>query len=607
MKTLRTVWRLLDLRQRRRLVALQILSVLMGLSTVGGLAPILPFFSALADPQAIAHYPALRFLYEHLHFTDPQRFVTGLGVAFAAGVVLSNAVNLFGSLAIDRFAYQVGDALHTALFNEYLHRSYGFHARTHSSILTNNILHETGRVVNGILRHGLILVTNIITISFIVGSMIVLNAQVATLAIAGLGASYVAVYALARRRLWRNGRIQSREYAERTRIVTESLGPIKEIIILQAQRSFVARFAQSCQSISRTVISTLAISQSPRPILECTTVCVLVAVALSTSRRGEGLGPWIAQLSFMGLAVYRLLPALQQAFLAVVRIRSDRHALQSVADDLQRARAQGPVTACAAPEHAWHGRPRREINMCAVSYYPAAGRPPAIANLTLCIRAGGVVGLVGANGSGKTTLLDLLSGLLVPQSGQVVIDGIVLSETNLNQWHAALAYVPQDIFICDCTVAENVALGVPTAQIDRERVRAAVRLARLEECVNALPNGYDEVLGERGAGLSGGQRQRLGIARALYREASVLILDEPTSALDGAAEREIIDMLTSRREGRTVVLVAHRLTSLQRCDVIHELANGRIVRSGTYDELSAAWGDARAALRAYATSGVSAS
>lgn len=607
MKTLRTVWRLLDLRQRRRLVALQILSVLMGLSTVGGLAPILPFFSALADPQAMAHYPALRFLYEHLHFTDPQRFVTGLGVAFAAGVVLSNAVNLFGSLAIDRFAYQVGDALHTALFNEYLHRSYGFHARTHSSILANNILHETGRVVNGILRHGLILVTNIITILFIVGSMILLNAQVATLAIVGLGASYVVVYALARRRLWRNGRIQSREYAERTRIVTESLGPIKEIIILQAQRSFVARFAQSCQSISRTVISTLAISQSPRPILECTTVCVLVAVALSTSRRGEGLGPWIAQLSFMGLAVYRLLPALQQVFLAVVRIRSDRHALQSVADDLQRARAQGPVAACAAPEHAWHGRPRREINMRAVSFYPAAGRPPAIANLTLCIPAGGVVGLVGANGSGKTTLLDLLSGLLVPQSGQVVIDGIVLSETNLNQWHAALAYVPQNIFICDCTVAENVALGVPTAQIDRERVRAAVRLARLEECVNALPNGYDEVLGERGAGLSGGQRQRLGIARALYREASVLILDEPTSALDGAAEREIIDMLTSRREGRTVVLVAHRLTSLQRCDVIHELANGRIVRSGTYDELSADWGDARAALRAYATSGVNAS
>jgi ATP-binding cassette, subfamily B, bacterial PglK len=607
MKTLHTVWRLLDQRQQRRLVALQMLSVLMALSTVGGLAPILPFFSALAEPHAIAHYPALRFLYEHLHFSDEHRFVIALGVAFAAGVVLSNGINLLGSLAIDRFAYQVGDALHTALFNEYLHRSYGFHAKTHSSKLTNNILHETGRVTGGILRHGLILVTNIVTIVFIVGSMIFLNPRVATLAIVGLGASYAAVYALARRRLRRNGRIESREYAERTKIVSESLGAIKELIILQAQRSFVVRFARSCQSISATVVSTLAISQSPRPILECATVCVLVTVALYTSNSGEGVGPWIAQLSFMGLAVYRLLPALQQAFLAIVRIRADRHALESVADDLQRARARGPVAGSTAAEHAWRGRPRREIQLRGVSFFPAEGRPAAIANLTLCIPAGAVVGFIGANGSGKTTLVDLLSGLLVPQSGQVVVDGIVLSEANRNAWQSTLAYVPQNIFICDCTVAENIALGVPAAQIDHERVRAAVQLARLEDCVNALPNQYDEALGERGARLSGGQRQRLGIARALYREASVLIMDEPTSALDGAAEREIMDMLAARREGKTVFLIAHRLGSLQHCDVIHELAKGQIVRSGTYNELSVAWSADRAALQAYAVSGVNAS
>jgi ATP-binding cassette, subfamily B, bacterial PglK len=607
MKTLRTVWRLLDPRQQRHLVALQILSVLMALSTVGGLAPILPFFSALAEPHAIAHYPALRFLYEHLHFSDDHSFVIALGVAFAAGVVLSNGINLLGSLAIDRFAYQVGDALHTALFNEYLHRSYGFHAKTHSSILTSNVLHETGRVTGGILRHGLILVTNIITIVFIVGSMLFLNPRLASLAIVGLGASYAAVYALARSRLRRNGRIESHEYAERTKIVSESLGAIKELIILQAQGSFVARFARSCQSISRTVVSTLAIAQSPRPILECATVCVLVTVALYTSRSGEGVGPWIAQLSFMGLAVYRLLPALQQVFLAIVRIRADRHALESVAGDLQQARGRGSVAASAVAEHAWRGRPRREIQLQGVSFYPAEGRPAAIANLTLCIPAGAVVGLMGANGSGKTTLVDLLSGLLVPQSGQVEIDGILLSDANRLEWQAILAYVPQNIFICDCTVAENIALGIAAAKIDRERVRKAVQLARLEECVNALPKGYDEPLGERGSRLSGGQRQRLGIARALYRDASVLIMDEPTSALDGAAEREIVDMLAARRDGRTVILIAHRLSSLRHCDVIYELAKGQIVRSGTYDELSAAADAVRASLRAYATSGVKAS
>ena len=588
MNTLLTVWRLLNRKQQRKLLGLQALSVVMALSTLVGLAPVLPFFSALADPQALTRYRGLSFLYQLFHFSDPQQFIVALGVFFVAGTVIANSVNLLGSLAIDRFAFQVGEAFHNALFDEYLHRNYGFHASTNSSLLSSNVLHETGRITTGILRYGLILVTQIVTIALIVISMLLLNPAVAGLTIVGLGASYGVVYALARGKLRREGLLVSREYAKRTRIVNESLGAIKELILLRAQKLFVSQFERTGELIAKAVVNTFAISQTPRYVLECATVCVLVALALYSSGAGRGAGPWIAQLSFMGLAVYRLLPSLQQAFLAVVRIRADRAALDSVVRDLQQTLARdGRDDLEPVNDSIWRGRPAREIVLRDLVFQPSMNRPPVLANLTLRIPAGAVIGLIGVNGSGKTTLVDVLSGLLVPQAGEVEIDGIALSQANRGHWQSTIAYVPQNVFICDCTVAENVALGVAADRIDRERVHTALRLARLDEYVAGLPLGYDEPLGERGVRMSGGQRQRLGIARALYRDASLLIMDEPTSALDGEAEREIIDMLVAQRAYKTIVLIAHRLESLRHCDRVYELSGGRIVRSMTYDELSA--------------------
>jgi ATP-binding cassette, subfamily B, bacterial PglK len=586
MKVLFAIWRLLDRRQQRRLAAMQVLSVLMALSTVGGMAAVLPFFTVLAEPNAISLHPALRFFYDTFRFGNENRFVIALGIVFAAAILLSNAINLLGSLAIDRFAFKVGEAFHTNLFDEYLNRGYEFHSRSNSSTLTSSVLYEVARVAGGILRHGLILVSSLVTLIFIVGSIILLNPLVALLAILGLGASYGAVYAVVRAKLRRNGEIESEDYAERSRIVGEGFGAIKELIVLQAQPLFVARLARCCRSISSTIVNNLAIAQSPRYILECATACVLAAVALRAHLRGQSVGPLIAQLSFIGLAVYRLLPVLQQVFLATVKIRADEPAFERIADDLRAAQARRPVAA-PSPDESWAGRPRRDIYLTGVSFSHSSGDRPAVANVSLRIPAGAMVGFVGANGSGKTTLVDLLTGLLVPQSGRIEIDGILLDGTSRGAWQSTIAYVPQAVFVCDSTIAENIALGATGSQIDRGRVHAAARLAELEECVAALPQGYDTKLGERGARLSHGQRQRLGIARALYRDASVIVMDEATSAIDSVAERDITDMLAAQRGGRTILLVAHRLNALRHCDVIYELANGGIVRAGTFQELLA--------------------
>jgi ABC-type multidrug transport system fused ATPase/permease subunit len=585
-KLVARIWRLLDRAQRRELIALQLLSVLMALSTVSGIAAIVPFFAVLADPNSIERNAILRALYQHLHFASKGSFVLALGGAFIAFVLLANAVNLFGTLAINRFSLQLGDTFFVRLFRQYLRRDFEFHLRSNSAALASKLLHDTGRVSTGILRQGLILVANIVTILFVMASILLLNPLIAIGATLVLGAGYVAVYAITKGLLLRGGRAQSLYQRQRTQLVSESLGAIREVIMLDVRDFFVRRFADYCRSFSRVEAGTLAIATAPKNILECAIVLCLVGGALYLRSGGDGVGPWLGQLSFLGLAAYRLMPALQQVFTAIVSIRSNQVVFETLANELERTSA-GEDTSPGSDGTRRAG-PQREIRLRDLSFRYAADRPPALSGFSLRIPAGSVVGFVGANGSGKTTLVDVLAGLLIPTSGHVEIDGVVLDHTTRNAWRSAVAYVPQQVFLLDATVAENIALGIPPDRIDRERLRSAVELARLTECVAALPNGYDEVLGERGCRLSGGQRQLLGIARALYRDASVLILDESTSALDNTAEDEIVATLDTLRPGRTLLMISHRLSALRHCDVVHEVRNGRISRSGSYEDFQPA-------------------
>jgi HlyD family secretion protein len=317
--------------------------------------------------------------------------------------------------------------------------------------------------------------------------------------------------------------------------------------------------------------------------MECAAVAGLVVVALLIGKREEGIGPALGQLTFLGFAAYRLLPTLQQSFAAIVKIRASRPGFAAIAPDLRLARARNHAVATA--DSSWKACPQREIRLKEVSFRYAPDRPPAASRVSLRIPARTAVGLVGANGSGKTTVVDLIAGLLVPETGQIEVDGIAIHDANRASWQSRIAYVPQNIFLLDTTIEQNVALGVPKAAIDHERLRAAAQLAQLDEIVATLPRGYDQMIGERGVQLSGGQRQRIGIARALYTDASVLILDEATNALDGLSEQELVATLFRLRGRYTVIVIAHRLSTVRACDVIYELDSGTIAGSGTYAEL----------------------
>ena len=291
MSILSTAWSLLDSQQKRRLAALQALSMLMALSTVSGIAIVLPFFTILTDPSAIHRSAVLRFAFAHLSFGGEHGFLVALGILFIVIVLLANGINLFGTLIMNRFAFQVGNGLQTALFDEYLHRSYQFHSANSSSALATKVIYESSRLTAGILQNGQILVTNLVAAALIIASVIAFNPLVAASAALVLGASYAAIYLVFRGKLQRNGMVESRSYEKRNRVVNEGFGAVKEIILWQTQAPFVDKFGQTCTDISQSVVSTLTISQSPRYLLESVSVCMLVIAALYLGGRSDGGGP----------------------------------------------------------------------------------------------------------------------------------------------------------------------------------------------------------------------------------------------------------------------------------------------------------------------------
>lgn len=590
MNLLFDIWSILTPTQRRQVLAAQGISLGMAISTVTGIAAITPFFSVLGNPQLIGQQHWLNWLYVHGRFCTEHGFVVSLGILFVGVVIFANFINAAGALAMNRLALNIGHQLQTALFDEYLARPYLFHTRTNSSTLFNNVIYEVGRINNGILQNAFILITNIATGALIIVSVLILDPAISVVLLLGLAGGYLAIYLSVRRRLLHLGQTHSRAWSERARIVSESFGAIREILLLQNRNLFSEDFDRTTRDVAETTAHIFAVGQIPKHVMECTAVSVLVGVALLTNAQGGGMGSWLGELTFVAFAAYRLLPVLQQVFAATVRIRADRGAFDLIAPDLRRTRAVRSSAIATRvdrlPDTWWQQRPREEIRFKDVSFQYAPDRRWALDSVDLRIAVRSTVGFVGVNGSGKTTLMDLLAGLLLPTKGELQIDGVALNVADRAAWHARIAYVPQNIFLLDSSIAQNIAFGVLQNAIDWPRMVHAARLAQLEDFIASLPGAYEHRVGERGIRLSGGQRQRIGIARALYREASVLLMDEATTALDGLTETELISALGGLRGRCTIVLIAQRMSAVRCCDVIYQLDNGRVIGSGTHDELS---------------------
>jgi ATP-binding cassette, subfamily B, bacterial PglK len=570
MRTLRDLLRALEPDERRRLALIALGLAGTALLEVVGVASVIPFLTLVGDPEAAERLPYLAALRDALGLAEPRSFLIAAGL-FALLAILTTAVASAGlTYAQLLFTHLTGYRLARRLLFRYLDRERLFFARANSAELAKNVLSETDRVVIGVLTPLTIIASRAVSSLAIIVFLVAYAPRLALVLGGGFGGLYVGIYLFVRARLARIGTRSVADNETRFRVVQETLGALTELKLYGRAEGFAARFDAPARAFARDSAASHVTGQLPRFVIEALAfggVIVVVLFALAQGLDTAGILPLLGLFAFAG---YRMLPAFQNIFNALALLRFTLPAARLIVDEL----GDEPARQARTPERL----PFREaLRFDGVGFDYEPGRP-TLAGIDLTIPVGTTVGLVGRTGSGKSTLVGLLLGILAPGAGRITVDGVALGPGTLPAWQNRVGYVPQDVFLVDGTVAENIALGLDRP--DGPRVERAARLAGLHAFVSALPEGYATRVGERGARLSGGQRQRIGIARALYHEPDVIVFDEATSALDGETEAAVMRALRELAGTHTLIMVAHRLTTLERADTVYVLEAGRVVASG---------------------------
>lgn len=580
--TFRKLMDLLDARERRRFWLLMGLLLLMGLANMAGVASVLPFLAVLSDPGIVQRNEWLSWLYGLSGAQAPLDFLLWLGVGVVVAYMGGMAVKAGATYALLRFGAMRTHSLSMRMLRGYLNRPYPWFLGRHSSDLAKNVLNEVNQVVMGVLIPMLHMLANGVVVIFLLGLLVAVNPAVALFVAALLGGAYAAIFGVVRRWIGRLGDMRVKANAARFKTAQEGLTGIKEVKVLGLETSLLRRYAGPSRRMAEAVAANAVINDLPKHLLEALAFGGMMAVVLVLAFLNDGeLSGILPVAGVYALAGSRMAPALQLVYRNLTAMRFGKPALDALHADLMSAPAGHP------PPPAAPIRLRERLSLEDVDYaYPKAERG-ALHGLSLDIPANSTVGVVGGTGAGKTTAIDVIMGLLEPQSGVLRVDGRPIDDDEARRaWRRSIGYVPQQIFLIDDTVTANIAFGLPKDEIDPAAVERAARMAELHRFVTEeLAEGYDTHVGDRGVRLSGGQRQRIGIARALYHDPDVLVLDEATSALDNLTERAVMEALGNLGGAKTVILIAHRLTTVERCDEIFLLEKGRGAARGTYSEL----------------------
>lgn len=568
-------------RERRDACLLVALILVMAVLDVIGVASVMPFMAVLANPDAVEANKYLSAAYARFGFTDKEQFLFFLGSMVFVALVSSILFKALTTWALLRYTHMREYSLGIRLVAGYLRQPYEWFLSRHSADLSKSVLSEVQEVVTGALIPLMQLLAQGAVVIALLMLLILADPLLALYIGVGLGVGYGGLYMLLRRRLARLGKEREKSNRSRFEILSEAFGGIKELKLAGLEEVLIRRYKQPAKQCAKSITAAQLAKQLPRYALEIIAFGGMLLVVLYLMRtRGsfEGALPLIALYAF---GSYRLMPALQQVYAHMATLRFAEPALNNLYADLVQIAPAQSGESILAPLSV-----EKSIALRGVTYAYPNSQVAAVHNLNLEISARATVGLVGSTGSGKTTTVDIILGLLSPYSGRLEIDGVPIGPDNLRAWQRNLGYVPQNIYLAADTVAGNIAFGVPREEIDLSAVERAARIANLHDfVVNDMPQGYNTQVGERGVCLSGGQRQRVGIARALYHKPQVLVLDEATSALDNLTEQSVMDAVHNLSHEVTIIIIAHRLSTVRECDCIYILEKGGLVGEGTYDEL----------------------
>jgi ATP-binding cassette, subfamily B, bacterial PglK len=580
--TFRRTISLMTSDEKRNGFFLLLLLVLMAMFETFGIASLLPFFNILSRPEMIEsnQYVAMLYAWSGLH--DHQSFLVALGLFSFVTMLIAAAIKIVTTYAMNLYAQLGGHYLSERLLGTYLRQPYVFFLSHHSSDLTKKIMADSQMLVIMILQPAMYVIAYSFVLLTMITLMLALNPTLALMVGGVIGSLYVIIYQLIKRMLSRIGFELEIATKQRFSSIDVALGGIKDIKLLGRENVYLDQFRPASLRCAKHQATNATLAETPRYLIEAVAVGGALALALVLLTTKGGAGIVLPGLGIYALAGYKLIPAAQRVYSGISNLRFGEGTLNSVTADFG-----DQVTV--AQEDAPSPPPMKlitDIALNTVSFSYPNSKKSALNGISINIKAGSSVGLVGGTGAGKTTLVDIILGLLAPSQGQLLVDGHVVDASNLRAWQQTLGYVPQTIFLADVSVAENIALGVSRQAIDMAKVEECARMAQIHDfIVSEMPEQYETCVGERGVRLSGGQRQRIGIARALYHDPSVLVLDEATSALDNITEQAVMESVHALSQQKTIIMIAHRLSTVRACDTIFMLDHGTLNAQGSYEEL----------------------
>jgi len=577
---IKILWKHLSERRQKQFKLLLVLMVIASLMEVISVGAVLPFLGVLISPEQIYQHSLMQPLIQALELTEPNQLILPLTIAFIMAALLAGAIRLLLLYTMTRLSFATGADLSIDIYQRTLYQEYSTHVSRNSSEVINGIISKTGTVIGSILTPILVLISSLIILVGIIGALFFINITVALTALIGFSILYFGVVRFTKKQLNENSQCIAEQSTQMVKSLQEGLGGIRDVLIDGSQQFYCRLYRNADLPLRRASGNNQFIAGSPRYVMEAIGITLIAVLAYIMTQKEGAITTVMPVLGALAIGAQRLLPVLQQAYNSYSTIKGAKSSFIDVLDLLNQ-----PLPAYVNQPLPTPTTFRKEIELKNLSFRYSEDTPWVLKNIDLKLDKGSRIGFIGATGSGKSTLIDVIMGLLLSTNGKLSIDGQPVNDRNKREWQAHIAHVPQNIYLSDSTIEENIAFGVPKEKIKHQQVKKAAQQAQISELIDQWKGGYKTFVGERGVRLSGGQRQRIGIARALYKQADVIILDEATSALDNKTETEVMEAIENMHDKVTVLIVAHRLTTLRNCTQIVELENGMIKNIGTYNEI----------------------
>lgn len=578
--SLNRLWRHINKRRRQQFYLLLLLSTLSSFAEIISIGSALPFLAALTMPEKVFEAATLKPLIKAAGLSSPQEILIPITIFFCLAALLAGATRLLLLWVSTRLSFAVGSDLSIDIYQRTLYQPYSIHISRNSSEVISCISGKVNSVIYGTIFPILTILSSGVMLISILIALIYMNPGIAFCSFIGFGFVYGFITWFTRAQKIKNSQHISRESTQVIKSLQEGLGGIRDVLIDGSQKVYCQIYRNADFQLRKSQGSNLFLAQSPRYVLEALGMVLIASLAYALIQAPGGVSGVIPVLGVLALGAQRLLPVMQQTYASWSNVQGSQASLQDTLDLLDQPLPDYADNFSLQPLEF-----EKQISLNQLSFRYSKDSPWVLQELNLNIAKGSRIGFIGTTGSGKSTLLDIIMGLLPPSDGFLEVDGKSITLKNQRSWHSHIAHVPQAIFLSDGTIEENIAFGVSSDLIDRKRVIQSAKQAQIAEIINSWPNGYQTLVGERGIRLSGGQRQRIGIARALYKQADVIILDEATSALDSKTEEAVMGAIDQLSPDLTVLIIAHRVSTLKNCSKIVKLNNSRIEYICSYPDL----------------------